>query len=67
MHKYMLFSSSLQVNETVEISWLQPRMLNESQLKNLQGRLKTWSSELTDVAKFLEMPSEGSELAAAAA
>jgi len=43
-----------QVDQTVRIKWLQPRVLDIQQISGIRDRLKTWSTEVHKTANYLE-------------
>ena len=53
-----------EVERVVNITWVQPRVLDRGQIKSMQERLVEWGSRVKDVARELE--ANGVELFAAA-
>jgi len=49
-----------QVDQTVRIKWVQPRVLDLDQISSIHDRLKTWSSEVHKTANYLEENFAGS-------
>jgi 26S proteasome regulatory subunit N9 len=43
-----------EVAQTVNISWVKPRVLQMQQLQLVQQRLTTWASTVNDTLKFME-------------
>jgi len=43
-----------QVDQTVRIKWVQPRVLDLDQISGIRDRLKTWSTEVHKTANYLE-------------
>jgi len=43
-----------QVGGTVRFSWVQPRVLDVTQIVNLRDRLKHWSSKVHETANYLQ-------------
>jgi len=43
-----------QVDQTVRIKWVQPRVLDLDQISSIRDRLKTWSTEVHKTANYLE-------------
>ncbi|ORY57988.1 hypothetical protein BCR35DRAFT_309515 [Leucosporidium creatinivorum] len=49
-----------QVSSTTSISWVQPRVLDRTQIAGLKERLTTWSDRVTGVGEFTQQ--QGAEL-----
>lgn len=49
-----------QVSSTTSISWVQPRVLDRTQIAGLKERLTTWSDRVMGVGEFTQQ--QGAEL-----
>ncbi len=43
-----------QVEETVNVSWVQPRVLDKSQLNSLMSKLDNWCDSISTMEKLIE-------------
>lgn len=49
-HSLGLIKGSIdQVSETLHVTWVQPRVLDRDQIRQLADRLKTWTDKLQTV------------------
>ena len=46
-----------QVSKVVRVKWVQPRVLNPSQITALRDRLQTWATQVDDTIRFMESSS----------
>jgi len=56
---HLIEGSIDQVADTVQVSWVQPRVLTLPQIDGLRGRLDTWITKVTSAAVTLEQESVG--------
>jgi 26S proteasome regulatory subunit N9 len=49
-----------QVDQTVNITWVQPRVLDRDQIDGMRKRLDTWNKDVDKIATFVQQ--EGGEV-----
>ncbi len=50
----LLKGSIDQINQTISISWVQPRIINQEQIDNMKQRLVAWDQNAVKLGKFME-------------
>lgn len=48
-----------QINQTVTVSWVQPRIMNKEQTASMKDKLVNWSSNVDKLSGFVEHSGEG--------
>jgi 26S proteasome regulatory subunit N9 len=49
-----------QVDQTVNVTWVQPRVLDRDQIDGMRKRLDTWNRDVNKIATFVQQ--EGGEV-----
>lgn len=50
----LLKGSIDQINQTISISWVQPRIINQAQIDNMKQRLVAWDANVVKLGKYME-------------
>ena len=43
-----------EVDQTLTVDWVQPRVLDQSQMRHLSTRLGEWAAKVDETGKFIE-------------
>lgn len=50
----LLKGSIDQISQTISISWVQPRIINQAQIASMKQKLVEWDSNVSNLGKFME-------------
>jgi len=50
----LLKGSIDQINQTISINWVQPRIINQEQIENMKQRLVSWDQNVVQLGKHME-------------